>query len=83
MAYSKKAPMKKIYSICLIVFSFVISTNAEDIHFSQYWTAPQLLNPANTGKFNGVFRATFNYRNQWFTIPTLNSVCLLYTSRCV
>ncbi len=74
MAYSKKAPMKKIYSICLIVFSFVISTNAQDIHFSQYWTAPQLLNPANTGKFNGVFRATFNYRNQWFTIPTLNSV---------
>ena len=25
-----------------------------------------------TGNFNGLVRATFNYRNQWFLIPTLN-----------
>lgn len=66
--------MRKILLAVAIVVGFSASSYAQDIHFSQFWTAPQLLNPANTGKFNGMFRATFNYRNQWFTIPTLNSV---------
>ncbi|MFN8309915.1 MAG: PorP/SprF family type IX secretion system membrane protein [Chitinophagales bacterium] len=47
---------------------------AQDVHFSQYWAAPVAINPAQTGKFNGVVRGTFNYRNQWFLIPTQNSV---------
>ncbi|MCS6933582.1 MAG: PorP/SprF family type IX secretion system membrane protein [Chitinophagales bacterium] len=46
----------------------------QDIHFSQYYASPLTLNPALTANINGVFRAAFNYRNQWFTIPTLNSV---------
>ena len=48
--------------------------SAQDIHFSQYYAAPLELNPALTGNINGVFRATFNYRNQWFNIPTLNTI---------
>ena len=39
---------------------------AQDIHFSQFYNAPLLLNPALTGKINGSFRAGVIYRNQWF-----------------
>lgn len=38
---------------------------AQDIHFSQYYASPLSLNPANTGNFDGDWRVTNNYRNQW------------------
>lgn len=38
---------------------------AQDIHFSQVNEAPIMLNPANTGFFDGYIRASGNYRNQW------------------
>lgn len=41
---------------------------AQDIHFSQFYNSPLTLNPALTGKMNGVFRFGLNYRNQWFTL---------------
>jgi len=53
--------------ICLIlVLSFGGSLMAQDVHFSQFYNAPLLLNPAITGKINGTFRAGVIYRNQWF-----------------
>ncbi|MFL5753720.1 MAG: PorP/SprF family type IX secretion system membrane protein, partial [Bacteroidia bacterium] len=54
-------------SIKLIAVSSVIafSMNAQDIHFSQFNEAPLLVNPANTGLFDGYSRANLNYRNQW------------------
>jgi type IX secretion system PorP/SprF family membrane protein len=58
--------MKKLYPVFLLF--------AQDVHFSQWWAAPVAMNPAMTGNFNGSVRATFNYRNQWFLIPTLNQV---------
>lgn len=64
--------MKK--SILILIVLLTAKVYAQDIHFSQHWAAPLALNPATTGKFNGIVRGTFNYRNQWFTIPTLNSV---------
>ena len=36
-----------------------------DIHYSQYYASPLTLNPALTGKFNGYYRATAIYRDQW------------------
>jgi|JI9StandDraft_1071089.scaffolds.fasta_scaffold06880_3 type IX secretion system PorP/SprF family membrane protein len=63
--------MKNVFTLLLTLI--VSCSFAQDIHFSQYWAAPVAMNPAYTGKFNGLFRATFNYRNQWFTIPTMNS----------
>jgi type IX secretion system PorP/SprF family membrane protein len=65
--------MKKLYSL-FVACSLFGSAIAQDIHFSQYYTSPLTLNPALTANINGMFRATFNYRNQWFTIPVLNSV---------
>ncbi|HLP21670.1 MAG TPA: PorP/SprF family type IX secretion system membrane protein [Chitinophagales bacterium] len=64
--------MRKVYS-ALLVMLFAIGAFAQDVHFSQYYAAPITLNPALTANINGVFRVAANYRNQWFTIPTLNS----------
>ncbi|HHZ65649.1 MAG TPA: type IX secretion system membrane protein PorP/SprF [Flavobacteriales bacterium] len=38
---------------------------AQDIHFSQFYQTPLLINPANTAVFNGDLRASLIYRNQW------------------
>ena len=62
------------FSSSLFVLLIVVSAHAQDIHFSQYNASPLTLNPALTANINGVFRLAANYRNQWFTIPTLNSV---------
>src|SRR5437868_6623101 len=66
--------MRKIYSVVLLVCLFALSSFAQDIHFSQYYASPLTLNPALTANINGMFRVAANYRNQWFTIPVLNSV---------
>lgn len=59
--------MKKIYHL-LIVLIIVFKADyfvAQDIHFSQVFETPLALSPANTGFYNGYFRAIVNYRNQW------------------
>lgn len=38
---------------------------SQDIHFSQVYETPLMMSPANTGFYNGYFRAIANYRNQW------------------
>lgn len=43
----------------------ILSLNAQDIHFSQFYASPLTLNPALTGNFNGFYRITGIYRNQW------------------
>ncbi len=47
----------------------LLPVSAQDIHFSQHYASPATLNPALTGKHNGVFRVAANYRSQWFSIP--------------
>ncbi len=42
----------------------------QGIHFSQYYNAPMLLNPANTGLMpDHDYRVGGNYRNQWASVP--------------
>lgn len=43
----------------------VLGANAQDFHFSQFYASPLTLNPALTGNFNGFYRITGIYRNQW------------------
>lgn len=59
--------MKKIkYVSALLVFTLSgVIVRAQDIHFSQLYETPLMLSPANTGFYNGYFRAIANYRNQW------------------
>ena len=61
--------MKKLIVLLFLVISSF--ANAQDIHFSQTYAAPLYSNPATTGFFNGNYRFTAIYRNQWasVTIP--------------
>lgn len=50
-------------SICLLLIQQSFS---QDLHFSQYFNAPLLTNPANTGfEPDADYRIGINYRNQW------------------
>jgi type IX secretion system PorP/SprF family membrane protein len=59
---------------CLIVFCLLCATTlySQDVHFSQYHQFPLMINPAYTGNYNGLFRASAMYRNQYFSIPNSN-----------
>ncbi|MFY9311469.1 MAG: PorP/SprF family type IX secretion system membrane protein [Bacteroidia bacterium] len=41
----------------------------QDIHFSQFNSSPQNLNPSQTGMFDGDWRFVGNHRSQWSAIP--------------
>jgi type IX secretion system PorP/SprF family membrane protein len=62
--------MKKLLSTLVICVALVSVSTAQDPNFSQFFTSPLTLNPALTGKFDGVYRIAINYRNQW---PTINN----------
>jgi type IX secretion system PorP/SprF family membrane protein len=58
-----------------LLFLFLLAvklSEAQDVHFSQYHQMPLIINPAYTGNFNGMLRASAMYRNQFFTIPNTN-----------
>lgn len=67
--------MKKIfqYISCALVISsgmYAEKSSAQGMHFSQYYNAPMLLNPANTGLMSqNDFRLGANYRKQWAQVP--------------
>ena len=46
-----------------------ITCVAQDIHWSQFNSSPQNLNPAQTGMFNGDWRFVGNLRSQWSSVP--------------
>lgn len=50
-----------ILIVLLLLTQKVIS---QDIHFSKFYDAPLILNPANTGNFDGKWRIINNYRRQ-------------------
>jgi type IX secretion system PorP/SprF family membrane protein len=56
---------KTLYILSFLVLFFAGNLKAQDIHFSQVNEVPLFLSPANTGFYNGYFRAIINYRNQW------------------
>lgn len=60
---------KRIIAIVLVFLS--LQASGQDLHFSQYFNAPLLVNPANTG-FNPdySFRVGGNYRSQWANLGT-------------
>ncbi len=55
----------------ILLASFVQGPLAgQDLHFSQYFNAPMLVNPANTGFIpDANYRLGVNYRDQWTNIP--------------
>jgi len=64
--------MKRISNILtLLAFGLLTATgtNAQDLHFSQFFNTPLTTNPANTGFIpDADYRIGANYRNQWSSI---------------
>lgn len=60
--------IKKIL-LLVLALSLCYLVPAQDLHFSQYFNAPLLVNPANTGFTpDGDYRIGVNYRTQWAAI---------------
>ncbi len=64
-----KSITKKI-AVSAFALAAFFSAQAQDMHFSQFNGAPMILNPALTGYFNGQYRVTGIYRNQWSSVTT-------------
>jgi hypothetical protein len=60
--------MKKFLFTLFVCIALASVSTAQDPNFSQFFASPLTLNPALTGKFDGVYRFAANYRNQWPTI---------------
>ena len=58
--------MKRI--LTLIGLAAGLTAAAQDVHFTQYFTSPLTLNPANTGLVNCDWRVSGNYRDQWSSV---------------
>lgn len=66
--------MKQRFTLLsIIIILYNLNLVAQDPRFSQYYLAPMNLNPALTGVFDGEYRITANYRNQWNSILASNS----------
>ncbi|MFT3676466.1 MAG: PorP/SprF family type IX secretion system membrane protein [Chitinophagaceae bacterium] len=69
--------MKKLLSILTVCALLTTTAKAQDPNFSQFFASPLTLNPALTGKFDGVMRFAANYRNQW---PSINNAYTTMTA---
>lgn len=54
----------KIFFLLICAFS----VRSQDIHFSQFYESPVLLNPASAGASNADYRFAINYKNQWKSV---------------
>ncbi|MBL4668835.1 MAG: PorP/SprF family type IX secretion system membrane protein [Flavobacteriales bacterium] len=61
--------MNRIIILLLTCLSLT-QLRGQDIHFSQFFNTPLIINPALTGVFGGDQRAMILYRNQWSSIAT-------------
>lgn len=58
--------MKHFYKLTIVCFFICAGkSQAQDLHFSQFYQQPMLRNPALAGIFTGDIRFTAAYRNQW------------------
>src|ERR1700760_2898501 len=68
-SYPKSRLMKTGKSILMLnLFVLLFSglrSNAQDIHFSQFFETPLLRNPGLAGIFTGDYRVQGVYRDQW------------------
>jgi type IX secretion system PorP/SprF family membrane protein len=55
--------IKRLLLVLFICFS--LNVFGQDPHFSQFFTAPHAINPANTGTSQGAWRVLSNVRQQW------------------
>jgi len=64
-------PMSRILVLLIVAGLFQSKMHAQvDPHFSQYYVYPSWLNPALTGAFDGQYRVSGIYRNQWGNVSS-------------
>ena len=62
--------MKKLLLGVSAAMFAIGSVQAQDIHHTQYFATPLMLNPAQTGLTKFDVRATANYRAQWYSVSS-------------
>lgn len=65
--------IKPIFHTILVLFICLLGVstmNAQDIHYSQFYQSPLMLNPSLTGHIPGKYRINAMYRRQWPTITS-------------
>jgi type IX secretion system PorP/SprF family membrane protein len=66
LASSLKLPANIL--LLLTSYFMLLTSCAQDIHFTQFNNSPLTLNPANTGQFHGDDRFSLIDRNQWSSV---------------
>lgn len=56
----------RTFSLIVLLFTGNKILHAQDPHFSQYFMSPTTLNPALTGKSTDDWKASANFRSQWW-----------------
>jgi type IX secretion system PorP/SprF family membrane protein len=53
--------------LAFMAFSCIVTVSAvaQDIHFTQFYTAPHTINPSLTGDYTGDYRIMNTFRSQW------------------
>lgn len=75
LQFTLNHPYKSVFRGILLFFIYAIcflsnnKIHSQDIHFSQFNSSPQNLNPSQTGWFDGDWRFVGNHRSQWSAIP--------------
>ncbi|MES2621224.1 MAG: PorP/SprF family type IX secretion system membrane protein [Bacteroidota bacterium] len=57
--------LKMVLVFCIAVNCQLSTVNAQDIHFTQFFTNPLIINPAHTGYYDGNYRIGLNFKAQW------------------
>jgi len=57
-----------LFLVCVHTFCFFEKSYSQDFHLSQFYIAPVVFNPAETGRMEEDYRASTGYRDQWRTI---------------
>ena len=60
--------MRHLY-VLFFTISVISLTQAQDIHYTQFYQSDLNINPALTGIFNGDKRFVGSYRQQWYSVP--------------
>lgn len=62
--------MRKCLFTTLLSFFAAFATQAQDVHYSQFYYSPFTMNPALTGAMDGTYRISGIYKHQWSSISS-------------
>lgn len=62
--------MKRYIVASIFVTANLVGYTQQDVHYSQFYALPTMVNPATAGIFDGSFRTTLDYRQQWTSVTT-------------